>query len=206
MNSKNNRVNHDFQIVHFLAGSCHTADGAYALLCDLRDDRADALALHEAVKLRQDAKLLRARRQAEQAADEADRMDAQADLAEATAAAGTLAKNLAGAAAELATLERCLAQLQPLRRFAHLSDAQAHEAAQLDEWRLELLHRAENHLLTQGTLAPDLLATMRMHPQFAGELLPQLEQLGELLAGDSGRQALLHRIAQRQPLLLGVQG
>ena len=51
-----------------------------------------------------------------------------------------------------------------------MPDAEAHEAAQFDEWRLELLHRAENEMLTTGTVNPELMNTMRMHPSFATEL------------------------------------
>lgn len=201
MNSKNNRVNHDFQIVHFLAGSCHTADGAYALLCDLREDRENALKMNKAVELRQRAKLHRAREALRDCADEAARLEAEADIAEHDALAATTARNLAGAEAELAMLNRCIEQLQPLRRFAHLPDAQAHEAAQHDEWRLELIHRAENQMLTQGTLAPDLLATMRMHPAFATELLPLLDEIGGMLAGAGGHQKLMQRLATRVSVL-----
>ena len=39
MNAKNHKQNTNFQIVYFLVGSCHTPDGAYALLCELREER-----------------------------------------------------------------------------------------------------------------------------------------------------------------------
>lgn len=44
MHYKTNRQNHDFQIAFFLVGSCQTADAAYGLLHDLRQDREAALA------------------------------------------------------------------------------------------------------------------------------------------------------------------
>lgn len=203
MNSKNNRVNHDFQIAHFLAGSCHTADGAYSLLCDLREDRANALATSKAYALRNEAKRVRAIA-AMRADDKAAALEGEADLVELDAMAATTAKNIAACEAELATIQACIDQLAPLRRFAHLPDPQAHEAAQHDEWKLELMHRAENQLVTTGSIAPDLFATMRMHPAFKAELLPQLGTLRAMLAEARGHDRLIERIASTKPLLLGA--
>ena len=203
MHAKNNRQNHDFQILHFLAGSCHTADGAYALLCDLRDDRADALKQATVAHLREQAKIVRAERRIA-SDDEAERLEGQADLAEIEGHAETLAKNLAAAQAELAFIERCIARLQPLRRYAHLPDAEAHEACQQEEWRLELLYRAENFLFTQGTIPHDHFATMRQHPDFVSSILPALEQIKMAIhSGDS--VAMLKSQTNLQTLLIGDQ-
>ena len=180
---KNNRRNHDFQIQAFLVGSCHTPDGAYSLLCDLREDRSDALAQAKAGALRTEAKIVRARRQLA-CTDEAERLEAQADIAEIEAMHETLEKNLAAARAELAFIDACIAKLQPHRRFAHLPDPEAHEAAQRDEWRLELEYRAQNFLLTAGTIPHDHFASMRQHPDFESYLLPAIERIrGELAEG-----------------------
>lgn len=202
MHAKNNRQNHDFQILHFLAGSCHTADGAYALLCDLRDDRADALKQATAAHLREQAKMLRAQRRLA-SDDEAERLEGKADLAEIEGHAETLAKNIAAAQSELAFIESCISHLRPLRQFAHLPDAQAHEACQREEWRMELIARAENYLLTAGTIPADHLATMRQHPDFAASILPAIEHTRELMA--SGQTAaLLAAPHPLQPLLIGA--
>lgn len=201
MHAKTNRQNHDFQILHFLAGACHTPDGAYALLCDLRDDRADALKHATAAKLREDAKIIRAQRRIA-SDDEAERLEGQADLAEIEAHAETAAKNIAAAQAELAFIKSCMARLQPLRRFAHLPDAEAHEACQREEWRLELTARAENYLLTAGTIPADHLATMRQHPDFAASILPAIERTRTLMATGQ-TAALLAAPRPLQPLLIG---
>ena len=200
MHAKNNRQKHDFQILHFLAGSCHTADGAYALLCDLRDDRADALKQVTAAHLRERAKILRAERRIA-SEDEAERLEGQADLAEIEGHAETLAKNLAGAQAELAFIEQCIARLQPLRRYAHLPDAEAHEACQREEWRLELVSRSENFLLTSGTIPHDHLATMRQHPDFATHILPAIQHTKVLMA-EGTAEALLTTHRPLETLLL----
>lgn len=202
MHAKNNRQNHDFQILHFLAGSCHTADGAYALLCDLRDDRADALKQATVAHLREQAKIVRAERRIA-SDDEAERLEGRADLAEIEGHAETLSKNLAAAQAELDFIEQCIARLQPLRRYAHLPDAEAHEACQREEWRLELVSRSENFLLTSGTIPPDHLATMRQHPDFASHILPAIRQAKALMA-EGTADALLIAPRPIERLLLEV--
>ena len=202
MHAKTNRQNHDFQILHFLIGSCHTPDGAYALLCDLRDDRADALKQAAAADLREKAKIIRAQRLLT-SEDESERLEGQADLVEIEAFSETLNKNTAAARAELSFIESCMSYLQPLRRFAHLSDAEAHEACQREEWRLELVARAENYLLTAGTIPADHLATMRQHPDFASSILPAIEQTRVLMATGQ-TAALLAAPHPLQPLLIGA--
>lgn len=180
MNSKNGRVNHDFQLAYFLAGSCHTPDGAYALLCDLRQDRKDALALVRSSRLREQAKRLRAEA-ALTSPDPATRLEAEADLAEMDAHAETLALNIAAAEAELATINALIERIQPHRVFAHLPDAEAHEAAQADEWRLELMRRAENYLLTGGIPA-DHFGAMRMHPSWESDIAPHIVSVQAAIA------------------------
>ena len=184
MHAKNNRQNHDFQIAYFLAGDCHTPDGAYALLCDLKEDRLNALSLVEAGQLRERAKRLRAERLLT-SSDEAERLEGQADLSEIDALAGTVQRNVEAARAELATIEKCMEILQPMRLYGHLSDAQAHEAAQRAEWKHELIRRGENFIMTQGTIPADHFNTMRLHPDFKSHILPALADVKALLLGNN---------------------
>jgi NAD(P)-dependent dehydrogenase (short-subunit alcohol dehydrogenase family) len=203
MHAKTNRNNHDFQILHFLVGACHTADGAYALLCDLRDDRSDALKHAEAARLRQQAKIIRARRLIA-SSDEADGLDGAADLAEIEAHTETVTKNLAAARAELDFIEVCMARIQPYRQYAHLPDAEAHEACQREEWRLELEARAQNYLLTAGTIPADHFATMRQHPDFSSHIMPVIHHTKALM--NDGRADVLLEISRPlAPLLLGYE-
>jgi hypothetical protein len=197
MNSKNNRTNHDFQIAYFLAGSCHTPDGAYSLLCDLHEGRSDAIKHIEATKLREQAKRIRAQRLIN-SNDEADQLEGQADLSEIEATQETNQRCIDAAYAELKTIERCMILLEPKRKFAHLSLPEAHEAAQHDEWKLELLHRAENQLITTGTIDSEHLNTLRMHPAFKTELLPQIEYMSQMLTEQGGREVLLERITNKK--------
>src|SRR6185437_13596514 len=153
MHYKTNRLNHDFQIAYFLAGSCHTPDAAYALLCDLRDDREDALKNTRAQAKRIQAKLVRAVQNLG-SEDQAICLEA-----------------------ELAFINKCIEKVQPYRIYAHLDEDKAHEAAQYEEWKLQLLRAAENYLMTQGTVPADHMATMRLHPAFKEEMLPILDDM-----------------------------
>jgi hypothetical protein len=173
MNAQNNRQNHDFQIVYFLAGSCHTADGAYSLLCDLKESREMALQSSRVARLREESKRIGIARRTKDE-DEIVRLEAEADLLELDQNVELTQRLIAAAEAELATIVGCLEALEPRRKFSHLSLPEAHEAAQYEEWKLELLHRAENQLLTAGGITPDLLGTLRMHPAFISDILPKL--------------------------------
>jgi hypothetical protein len=185
MHYKTNRQNHDFQIAYFIAGSCQTPDAAYAILCDLKEDRKNAIEGFNAHSLRDRAKMLRAERKLLDQ-DEAVRLEGQADIEEMKAILETVQKNYDAALAELSFIEKCMERLQPLRRFAHLPDAEAHEAAQHEEWKLQLIHTAENHLLSHGVIPADHFGTMRLHPEFSTAILPALEKT-KLLINASGR-------------------
>lgn len=184
MHYKTNRQNHDFQIAYFIAGSCQTPDAAYSILCDLKEDRSNAIKSFNAHSLREQAKMMRAERKLLDE-DAAVRLEGQADIEEMKAMQDTTQKNYDAALAELAFIDKCIEKLQPLRRFAHLPDHEAHEAAQHEEWKLQLVHTAENHLLNTGVIPPDHFATMRMHPSFATEILPALEKT-KMLMNNSG--------------------
>lgn len=176
MQYKTNRQNHDFQIAYFLAGSCHTPDAAYGLMSDLHEDRDNAIKSFEASKLREQAKIIRANRLIA-SADEAEQLEGQADLVEIEAMKATVERNLAAAIAERATIERCMAKIAPLRQYAHLPLPEANQAAQAEEWKYELIRRAEDFMLTTGSIPTDHFATMRLHPAFKTDILPAMKQI-----------------------------
>jgi hypothetical protein len=205
MHYKTNRLNHDFQIAYFIAGSCQTPDAAYSILCDLREDRSNAIKSYKAGKLREQAKIIRANRLIE-SDDEATRLEGQADIAEIEALAETSQANYEAALAELATIEKCIEAVQPLRKYAHLPNIEAHEAAQQEEWKLQLIHTAENHLLTSGSIPADHFSTMRMHPQFASDIMPALDETRQLMSSPDGAAKLLQKMDTKSfdlPKLLG---
>jgi hypothetical protein len=92
------------------------------------------------------------------------------------------------------------------RKYSHLSDIDAAEAMQAVEWGLELKRRAENYLLTSGTIPHDHFNTMRMHPQFQTLLLPHIEQVHRALAKPEGAAALIASQTPKYdlPLMLGL--
>lgn len=203
MHAKTRRLNHDFQIAYFLAGSCHTPDGAYALLCDLRDDRQAAIAAYHVSTKRLEAKRLEAAPNLEHA-DAPTRLRAQADFEEATIALDSGAALFEAAQAELTFIERCIEKLEPHRKFKDLPDGEAHEAAQREEWRLELIYRAENFIACHGGIPQDQYATMRQHPDFASSIRPAIAALSK---GEAGHPAILPRASVVELLELkeGIQ-
>lgn len=196
MNSKNNRQNHDFQIAYLLAGSCKTPDAAYALLIDQRDNRDLALKNLKSAELKKRAKIVRANRKLE-SDDEAERLDGEADIAEIEAFAEIEAKNIAAAIAELAFINRCLEIIEPYRKYKHLPLPEANEAYQREEWKLEFIERAENQLLTTGTISPDDYAHMRRHPDFETDIAPAISSISNLLLQKDGRDHFLKICVQK---------
>ena len=91
----------------------------------------------------------------------------------------TNALNVQAAQDELATIEKLMDELEPLRKYAHLPLLEASEASQRDEWLGELKRRAENFLVTCGTIPHDHFDTMRLHPDFDKEIAPFIRGCAE---------------------------
>ena len=197
MHAKNNRVNKNFQIAYFLAGSCFTADGAYSILKDLQEDREMALAQLNSAKYRTQAKIAQANYMIE-SGKEWERLEAMADIAEIEDNQTFADRNIVAAREELSFINDCIEKLQPHRKFAHLSDPEAHEAAQQDEWKFELMHRAENYLITTGTIPADHFMTMRLHPAFKDEILPVIEQTKQMLINKTESSIMLEKLDNKR--------
>lgn len=176
MISKNHRQNHNFQLLYFLAGSCHTPDAAYALLSDQKDDRVSAINSYNVSKIKEKAKIIRAGKLL-QSQDIADQLDAEAELLEISNNAASSLVLFEAAKDELAYINELMSKIHPKRKYKQLTDAEACQAMQQEEWKLELIHRAENSLLTTGTISPDHFATMRMHPEFDSNILPAIKEI-----------------------------
>ena len=170
----NHKQNSDFQTAFFIAGVCHTPDGAYSKLCDQREDRQRALIMAKTTSMRLEAKLKRAYVVGRD--DSAESLEAQADILERDLLLPFDQRAVAAAEEELAFIESCIEKLQPYRKYKHLPDPEAHELAQRDEWSLELIHRAENYMLTGHPIPPDQFAAMRAHPDFATTILPAIQE------------------------------
>jgi hypothetical protein len=205
MHAKNHRQNKNFQILYFLAGSCHTPDGAYDLLCDLKENRESALSASKVAAIKSKASKIKAERLL-QSNDEVEQLEGQAVLEEMQSSTELNDKLIAAAIDELNFINDCIDKVNPLRKFKHLPDKEAHEASQQEEWKYELIHRAENHLLTTGAIPAEQFSTMRLHPEFKEVLLPVIQTITALIHSEGGQQKLLEICAKKEfslPLLLG---
>jgi hypothetical protein len=136
--------------------------------------------------------------------DIADRLDGQAELLEIEHSEQLTERLTKAANEEIEFIDYCLQQVQPLRKYSDLDDHAAAEACQREEWLAELMSRAENYMMTQGTIPHDQFSTMRQHPDFAQAILPRLEKLHLALSDPaSGKKILLENNKFDLPKLIG---
>ena len=154
MTVKFNRTNHNFQIAYFIAGDCHTPDAAYIALVNQRQEKSLSIDSIESVKLKQQAERMRCQRRID-SDDEVEQLEGRATLLELEILVRQYNTLLAAAHDELDFINQCIERIQPYRKYSHLSDAETAEACQHEEWLLELRRRAENYLLTAGTIPHD---------------------------------------------------
>lgn len=201
MNSKPHRNNCDFQLKHFMAGSCHTPDGAWALLYDQKIDIAVKIEHTKAQGLRRKAKMISAEEVlADPTSTEVQRLNAEADLLECNSVIEGWSKNLEAAEHEYAYICQLMDELEPLRKYKHLPLLEANEAMQREEWLGELKTRAENFLLTAGTIPHDHLNTMRCHPDFESKIVPHIQELTDRVIHHKGDR--ISMLTRMQPLFL----
>ena len=205
MTIKYNRQNTNFQIAHFIAGNCHTADAAYFALRNLQDERQRAVDNIPVAQIR-----FRARRQELkqklQSDLEYERLRAESDLLELSIEEKYYTPLAESALAELQYITECIERIQPMRKYGHMPDIDAAEAIQAEEWGMELQRRAENYLLTSGTIPHDHFNTMRLHPAFETQLLPHIEKIHHTLQLPDGATQVLKLTKSNQdiPKLLGI--
>lgn len=201
MNSKPHRNNCDFQLKHFMAGSCHTPDGAWALLYDQKIDIGVKIEHTKAQGLRRQAKMMAAQAVLDDpSSTEVQRLNAEADLLECNSVIEGWSKNLQAAENEYAYICKLMDELEPLRKYKHLPLLEANEAMQREEWLGELKTRAENFLLTAGTIPHDHLNTMRCHPDFETEIVPHIEAITMKVLDSGGDRTKV--LKNMQPLFL----
>ncbi len=193
--------NSHFQIRHFLAGRAHTPDEAYRVLCELAEERESALEAAHASFLRTDARVQQLRAWWRQAACwfvPGLRSSTLADLMMLHHDSRRGLELVRVAQAELDYIRTLIAEVQPHRKFSHLPDAEAHQVAQAEQWRLELLWRIENNLVALGTIPPEQLEVMRLHPDWNSTLLPHIDRVRRLVS--EGRVA---ELPAHVPVLIG---
>jgi len=205
MSVKFNRNNTNFQIAYFIAGNYHTPDAAYFALRNLQTERQRAVDSIPIVEIKWRAARMRLQERL-QSAVEYERLEAQGELQELEIEIKNYQPLADSARAELQFITDCIAKIQPLRKYSHLSDAEAAEACQAEEWGLELQRRAENYLLTSGTIPHDHFNTMRLHPAFETQLLPHIERIHHALQLPDGATQVLKLTTPNKdiPRLFGI--
>ena len=176
MHSASHRLNHDFQLRHFLAGSCHTPDAAWTLLYSQKIDMESKLKTAKAQAIDRKIKALEAKNLLA-SPDPIMRLQGEKIQAELEASQYIFDMNVEGAEKELETIVALMEELEPLCQYAHLPILERNEACWREEWALELIRRAENNLLAYGTIPPDQLETMRQHPDFKELIVPKILEL-----------------------------
>jgi len=195
---KNHRQNTNFQIAHFIAGACHTPDGAWSQLCDLKEDRQRAIDHFKVQELRTEAEEMKAKWIIENSDNAVDIKLAEAMLLEIENGRRDGKIHYDAALDEIAFIDECMSRLENLRQYKDLPEQEAHEASQQEEWKLELIRRAENSLATVGFVPTDHFATMRLHPEFQDEILPKIQEMSKRCkaAGIEGFQRELSQLPQ----------
>tara|TARA_R110000868_G_scaffold219118_3_gene469956 strand:+ start:68 stop:712 length:645 start_codon:yes stop_codon:yes gene_type:complete len=192
MSSQPHRNNSDFQLRYFIAGGCHTPDGAWNILYEQMLDIQIKLEHTKAAILRRQAKILDIQEVLDDPkAKPSDKMRAQADMIEWKSGEGLTELSLAGAEKEVVTIKALMAELEPHRKYGNLPLLEATEAAQHDEWSGEFKHRIENYLITQGFIPEDQLRAMRSCPSFDNDLLPHIRHVQHAMAQQGDRLDLL---------------
>lgn len=131
-------------------------------------------------------------------------LDAEADKLEVEADIPTWDMNWQAAKQELADIENLMLELKPKCKYADLPILEMSEAIQEEEWLGELKQRAENFLITAGTIPHDHFQTMRLHPQFKTQLVPYIQQVNQkvtnaTLLSQQGKDGM-------GALMLGLEG
>lgn len=181
MHSAPHRNNSNFQLKHFIAGGCHTADGAWNILYEQMLDIKIKLTSTKAKLLRRKAMELDLEDKKNNIKTEKDKLLYEADYIEFLAGDGLLELAIEGAEKELLFIKHLMDELEPYRKYKHLPFLEATEAAQQDEWREEFKHRVENYLLGQGFVPSDQLEAIRKHPDFETDILPHIKKMMNML-------------------------
>ena len=137
--------------------------------------------------------------------DEVEHLKGQADLMQWEIDAATFDQMSASARAELEFIEECIRRIEPLRKYSAMPDIEAVEACQAEEWLLELERRAENYLITTGSIPHDHFNTMRQHPGFKTHLLPHINNIHQAIAAGDAPKILIDRAPRYDlPKLMGL--
>lgn len=203
--------NSRFQVLHFIVGKTHTPDEAYRVLLELREERQLAVNNVKVSDLRTQAKIARAQEKVlSPGISTADRLEAEADLAEVEAFRENGQACIDEAYRELDFIDLLIAKIKPHRKYSDMPVHEANQFIQSEEWMFELIRRGENHLMSSGHIPADQLGTMRMHPNWETEIYPHLQKVTLAIQGRKAPTLFATPITpllgeiKNSPLLLGA--
>lgn len=182
--------NSNFGIKQFIAGSCHTADEAYRKLSELLEEREISINMYKASLLRQEKIRLECDNIINNG-NEIERLEALAKLIELDSTKKQSEDCYNQAVREYEYIKSLIEKIKPFRKYSHLPDYESHQLTQQEEWKLELIFRAENFLISQGYIPHDQLAAMRQHPEFKEYIFPKIQEITMLIGKHKNNQMLL---------------
>jgi len=188
--------NSNFQIRIFLSGRAHTPDEAYRVLRELEEERDCALDQARVGYMRTAGRIQWLLSWTARAialivpGGEITRAAAMTDIRQTQVRNEAL---VAEAERELAYIRSQITEIQPLRKFRGYPDHEAHQLAQCEQWRLELMWRVENYMAATGVVPPEQIEVMRLHPDWSGVLWPHMERFRARLAEVGGGVLPGHR-------------
>lgn len=173
--------NSNLQIEAWIAGKAHTVWEKYRLLCNQLENRKSALTAVLASGKRVEAKLAKYEHLQIQGT-KWEQLEAEADLLEIQANKEVSDRCIKDAQQEVAFIESLILALEDEleeSRIPGCSDSEMFQEVQEEEWRRELLHRAENNYISRifGGFPPEQIDAMRSHPQFDKVILPSLQAM-----------------------------
>lgn len=168
--------NSNFQILYFIVGNCKTPDEAYRVLCELREEREQALNSAKVGQIKKKIKILNAKKKIE-SEDEITRLEGEAELLDIELSEKIEKDCIRAAEQEVAYINKLIDDIQPLRKYKDYPDEEAHQLCQREEWKLRLIERARAMIASSGTIPYDHLITMMNHPDFNAEIYPEIVRI-----------------------------
>jgi len=176
------RLNSNFQIKHFIAGSRHTPDGKYVELMQMKEALEHRLTHNKAAGMRHIARLQEIenhlsdldqskRDQLKKQLLEADKVEHEGDQRQWLLASEALKS-------EYEYVCRLIQEILPSCQYAQsMPFLEVCEKIQEEEWALELKTRAEEFIASQGLIPHDHLRAMRQHPRYKELIFPRIVEL-----------------------------
>jgi hypothetical protein len=194
-----------FHVLTVMVGSRNTPDEAYRVLYFELEDRKRAYDGAMAGRKRNKAKRMRLEQEmASEPNNTAKYLELEADMDELDSGEKTMENAIAGCEHEMEFIAGVMKELLKSCKYINQDGTnltEAFTACQREEWCLELRKRAENFLLTQGSIPTDHFEVMRAHPDFNEHIKPLIEEVRT----DIGLHQLgLHNMQLRTPVFVSM--